>query len=474
METQNVLYPDAKILIIDDDVDVLESLSANLRLTGYHNVESLHDGRLAMEKLGEGHCACILLDLMMPLIPGKVLLEKIEENFPHIPVIVITAIDDIEMVISCMRAGAYDYLVKPIRLQRLLTTVENTIRYKSMGDEKLSLTKSLLEKGSQEHEAFKEIITHHTRMKSVFSYIEVIADTPYPVLLTGESGTGKGMIAKGLHKLSKCHGKFVSINVAGLDDTLFSDTLFGHKKGAFTGADSDREGLLSKAENGVVFLDEIGDLEMSSQIKLLRLLQDREYNPLGFDKLRTTNAKFVLATNRNLEKLISEGKFRYDLFYRISTHSAHIPPLKERKEDLPFLVKHFIRKHAKILGKQALDYRPQLLETLSHYSFPGNVRELENLISDAVAVSKGRFISMETIEKNIKIKPLKQSGNSSTSSLEPSQGPEPVLSLKEAEDKHIASVLSIANNNLSLTARLLKINYSTLHRKLKKVREEQS
>ncbi|MBI5187045.1 MAG: sigma-54-dependent Fis family transcriptional regulator [Nitrospinae bacterium] len=466
MQTPKTLYQDKKILLVDDDKDVLLSLSASLRIAGYRNVVALDDSRRAMDALERDRFSLVLLDLLMPHVSGKDLLENIVEAFPDIPVVVVTAVDDLDSVVSCIRAGAQNYLLKPVRESRLLATVENALRIKVLEDENQALKKKFFDNKPAHPEAFQEIITVDPRMEAIFSYLEAIAGTPYPILITGESGTGKELIAGSIRKLSGCKGEFIAVNVAGLDDALLSDVLFGHKKGAFTGADRDRDGLLRKAENGCVFLDEIGDMEVSSQLKLLRLLQHREYHPIGSDQIQKTNAKFVMATNRNLENAMKEGKFRADLFYRLSTHVIHIPPLRERKADLPFLLRHFIQKHAGVWGKKPPDYRPDLLDLLGRYHFPGNVRELENIIANAVAVSKGKFLDAEGVKKSIHLE--KGTEGKGPDPLADG-GFEPIPTLKEVEARHIISALQYTNNNISHAARLLGIDYTTLHRKLKKI-----
>ena len=466
MQTPKTLYQDKKILLVDDDKEVLLSLSASLRIAGYRNIATLDDSRRVLDALERDRFSLVLLDLLMPHIPGKDLLENIVEAFPDIPVIMVTAVDDLDSVVSCIRAGAQNYLLKPVRESRLLATVENVLRIKALEEENLALRKSLFDKRPAHPEAFREIITVDPRMESIFRYLEAIAGTPYPILITGESGTGKELIAGSIHKLSGCPGEFIAVNVAGLDDSLLSDVLFGHKRGAFTGADKEREGLLRKAENGCIFLDEIGDMEVSSQLKLLRLLQHREYHPIGSDQIQKTNARFIMATNRRLESAMKEGKFRADLFDRLSTHVIHIPPLRERKADLPFLLRYFIQKHAGVWGKAPPDYRPDLLDFLGRYHFPGNIRELENLIANAVAVSKGKFLDTEDVKKSIHLE-------TGTQEKDPDSLADgrfaPIPTLKEAEARHIISVLQYTNNNISHAARLLGIDYTTLHRKLKKI-----
>ncbi|MDH3567306.1 MAG: sigma 54-interacting transcriptional regulator, partial [Desulfobacteraceae bacterium] len=246
-------------------------------------------------------------------------------------------------------------------------------------------------------QAFSEIITHNQRMLLVFKYVESIAPSSQPILITGETGVGKELIARSIHTLSKLKGRFVAVNVAGLDDNVFSDTLFGHIKGAFTGAEQDRRGLIERAVGGTLFLDEIGDLNPVSQIKLLRLLQEGEYLPLGQDEAEQTNVRIVASTNENLWSLQRKDKFRKDLNFRLRTHHIHMPHLRERMDDIPLLVRHFLEKSADALKKKVPTPPKELYELLATYSFPGNVRELESMIHDAVSIHSAKILSLDSL-----------------------------------------------------------------------------
>lgn len=472
MAKYKTLYPDAKILIIDDEPDTLFSFSTSLSSAGFRHIKTIEDSSLALDALGQDNYSCVLLDLAMPNISGKMLLPQIVHNFNNTAVIVMTGITDLDTIVYCMRNGAYDYMAKPLERARLVSTIEKAIQTQILNEENFNLKRGLLGEGLKHPEAFGEIITHHPKMKSIFAYLEAISNSTYPVMITGENGTGKELIAKSLHKLSGKKSGFVAINVAGLDDNLFSDTLFGHSKGAFTGANKERVGLIRKAEDGILFLDEIGDLELASQVKLLRLLQEREFQPLGSDKVYLTNARFVVSTNVDLEKAIRDKKFRQDLYYRLKTHSIHIPPLRERLSDLPLLIKHITMKHAKIMGKGSLAYPPQLVELLSHYHFPGNVRELESMLADAVARTSNNILPLKTFLSAIKYnQPDQDKLIDSMEGLYPKSNAVPTL--KEVEAAHISYVLRITHNNLTVAAKLLGMNYSTLYRRLKRTKLKQ-
>jgi DNA-binding NtrC family response regulator len=366
-----------------------------------------------------------------------------------------------------MKNGAFDYLAKPVDKPRLMASVEKAIRMRNVEMENAGLKRGLPDKGLKHPEAFEEIITGHPRMKAIFSYIEAVAGSSYPVLILGESGSGKELIARSLFRLSERKGEFVAVNVSGLDDHLFSDALFGHSKGAFTGADKERSGLAKKSEDGVLFLDEIGDLQPQSQIKLLRLLQEGEFQPLGADKTSKTNAKFIFSTNKDLEKEIEEGKFRQDLYFRLRTHTIYLPPLRERMSDLPLLTRHFIEKHARLSGKPAPEFPAPLAEAMSHYHFPGNIRELECLVTDAVVAASQGLPSMSPILKNMKHHESKSKGvEGFLHGL--ASDPTALPKLKEMEASYIAHVVQQTGNNLGKAAKILGMDYTSLYRRLKK------
>ena len=304
-----------------------------------------------------------------------------------------------------MQHGAVDYLVKPVEESRLVSSIKRALEIRMLRAEVLSLKDRFLTDTPHEREAFAEIITQSKAMFAIFRYIEAIAPSPQPVLITGETGTGKELVARALHRLSARPGELVAVNVAGLDDTMFSDTLFGHTRGAFTGADRLRDGLMASTAEGTLFLDEIGDLSVASQVKLLRLLQDGTFYPLGADRPRQSRARIVCATNCDIAQSVSAGKFRKDLYYRLRTHHLHLPPLRARTGDLPLLVHHFVDKAAHVLGKAVPTAPLALYQLLNTYSFPGNVRELEALIFDAVARHQGATLSLHSFKEAITGKP---------------------------------------------------------------------
>lgn len=333
---------DQSVLLVDDEQYILSSSQLSLQSAGIKNTLTLSDSRKVMDLLAEKTVEAVVLDLHMPHLSGMELLNLIVREYPQVPVILATADDDVQAVVECMKLGAFDYLVKPIDSGRLVATVRKAIDMRAMSNELSSLKQHLLTDELEQPEAFSHIITCNKAMRAVFHYIEVVAKTQQPIMIKGETGVGKELIAQAIHTLSARKGEFISVNVAGLDDNLFSDTLFGHKKGAFTGAEQARDGLIAKASGGTLLLDEIGDLNLASQVKLLRLLQEGEYYPAGSDLLKKSEARVVLTTNRDLQELVNAGQFRKDLYYRLYSHRVQVPPLRDRPEDIPLLLDHFL------------------------------------------------------------------------------------------------------------------------------------
>ena len=285
-----------------------------LLFAGINNIIRYQDSREVMPLLSRQEIEVMLLDLSMPHITGEELLSLITKDFPEIPIIIITGSNDVDTAVACMKSGAFDYMVKPVEKSRLISGVKRAIEIRELQRENRLLKARVLSDQLQHPEAFSEIVTRHGTMRSIFQYIEAISISPQPVLITGETGVGKELVARAIHTLSNRKGNFVPVNVAGLDDNVFADTLFGHNKGAFTGADQPRSGLIEQASGGTLFLDEIGDLHPTSQVKLLRLLQDGEFFPLGADIAKHSDARVVVATNQNLQTLQESGKFRKDLY----------------------------------------------------------------------------------------------------------------------------------------------------------------
>jgi DNA-binding NtrC family response regulator len=471
-------YPLNPVLLVDDEEAWLHSFSLTLRSAGINNILTCQDSRQVMALVGSRPIAAMVLDLTMPHINGAEILIKTVEEFPHIPVIIISGLDQVETAVNCIKQGAFDYFTKVSEENRLVAGVERAIEVGKLRRENSSLKEHFLEDRLDHPEAFAHIITHNKKMRTLFQYMEAIAASCEPVLITGETGVGKELFAQALHHL--CHGEapFVVANAAGLDDTMFADTLFGHRKGAFTGADSARDGLIKKAAGGTLFLDEIGDLSPSSQVKLLRLLQEREYFQLGSDLARKTDARMIFATHRNLDTLQREGVFRADLFFRLRAHHIHIPPLRERLDDIPLLFDFFLEEGAKKLAKKKPTYPKELTLLLSTYSYPGNIRELNHIIFDALSHHKEKMLSMENFKKYIHDRSagpdhdMDDAPLSSPGEATPFSVLNQLPTLKESSNLLIQEALRRSGGNQAIAADMLGITRQALNWRLKKADKE--
>jgi len=463
--------PSEPVLVVDDESEIRSSVRTTLLLAGITNVAECQDGDEAAACIRERSYSAVILDLMMPGLSGQTVLSVILEERPETPVIVATGTGDIDTAVQCIRAGAFDYLAKPIDKTRLVTSLRHAIEKWETAREVISLREGMLSGTEPAHpEVFAAIITREPAMQSIFKYVEAVAPTSLPVLITGETGSGKELIARAIHSASRRAGSFIPVNVAGLEDTLFSDTLFGHVKGAYTGADTTREGMVAKAEEGTLFLDEIGDLAAEPQIKLLRLLQEREYYPLGTDLPRPTSARFVFATNLDITKATEEGRFRKDLLYRLRSHHIRIPPLRERPSDLPLLLDHFFEKAAKVVGKNRPAVPRELLALLKVYSFPGNIRELEGMVFDAVVRHQSHTLSLDSFRSAI--------GERQGVSAEEAGGAcgeegenlfsscQTLPTLREANSLLIKEALRRADGNQATAARQIGLTRTALNRRL--------
>ncbi len=397
----NNLNPFYPIVVVDDEPLVLYSIKRTLETGGFNNVITCSKSREVFTICSHEKISLILLDLKMPELSGEEILERLSIEYPATPVIILTAHRDIEAVVRCIKQGALDFITKPINKERLLSVIRLTTHYLSVEEENVRLRNCLLSKTLEHIEAFNDIVTNNETLFAIFQYVEAVAKTNQPILITGESGVGKELIARAIHRVSGKSGEFVAVNIAGLDDFLFTDTLFGHEKGSYTSADSTRKGLIERAAGGTLFLDEIGDLSPVSQVKILRLIQEREYFPLGSDIPRKTDTKLVLSTHKNLKQLCTTNAFRNDLYYRLCTHHVHIPPLRERREDIPLLLDYFLDKAATSLEISNPTPPPELYTLLLSYHFPGNVRELEAMVFDAVSQHKSHKLSMNSFQAKI-------------------------------------------------------------------------
>ncbi len=472
------------ILLVDDE---------EVALAVYSNLVACQDSREVLPILSIQPISLVLLDLSMPFITGQELLEQIKEEYPAVPVVIITGEDDLETAVTCMKMGAFDFMSKPVNRTRLISVVGHAVEMQELQLQVSRLTNQVLVGELQNPEAFSEIVAGSESMRSIFKYIEAVAGSPKPILITGESGTGKELAARAIHMLSRPAGEFVSVNVSGLDDTVFSDTLFGHTRGAFTGADAVRKGLIERASDGTLFLDEIGDLEMSSQVKRLRLLQEQEYYPLGSDVAYASTARVITATNADLTARQAAGSFRKDLYYRLVAHHIHLPPLRERLEDLPLLIDHFFNEAVSALGKTQPSVPDELSTLLGTYDFPGNVRELQSMIFDTLSRHEGGVLSLGFFRDYMKehrdsaqpegvvpaagaprggLRPGESSpggslpGGDSAKTIKRLSYSGQFPTLKEVEAYFISEALEKAKGNQSIAAQLLGVSQSTLSRRL--------
>ena len=472
------------IFIVDDDTSVLFAAATVLRSAGFGAIEMISDGRELLPLLttlhaSGGGAAAVILDLTMPYVSGIQLLTDIVLGFPEVPVLVMTATDDVQTAVACMKEGATDFLVKPVEENRLVTSVRKVLEVRSLRHQVGSLKRSLLSDHLEQEEAFKAIITASRKMRAIFQYMESIANSEEPVLITGETGVGKELVAAVLAQISGRAGPMVAVNMAGLDDVMVSDTLFGHHKGAYSGAEESRSGLVREAGAGTLFLDEIGDLGASAQVKLLRLLQERKYYPLGSDVPLKSCARILCATNQNLHQRMLEGSFRSDLYYRLLVHHVDVPPLRERREDLTLLIYHFLEEAACALGKPTPTPPPELFILFKSYHFPGNIRQLRAIIYDAVARHRSGILSLASFRALVNPPPSRSEATTVTTTaafLAPQTTinhlfrslTDGLPTLKETERCLVKEAMFRAHDNQGIAAGLLGISRQALNQRLRR------
>ncbi len=456
-------HPVLPIFLVDDESATRESMEILLHMASLGNTVQCADSREVMPALARQRASLVLLDLGMPYITGETLLQQITSEYPDIPVIVVTGTDTVGTVVVCMRHGAFDYLVKPLDAERLLSSVRRALERQSLAEENLRVRAKLLSPTLEHPEHFRHMVTCSPALAAIFQYVEVIAGLAHPVLITGETGVGKELVVRAIHTASGREGELVSVNVAGLDDAMFSDTLFGHVKGAFTSADKARDGLILKAQGGTVVLDEIGDLSLQSQVKLLRVLQEGEFLPAGSDVPRKTDARIVATTNADLDALQRAGKFRKDLYYRLNAHRIMVPPLRQRREDIALLANHFLAEFAKELGLPTPAMPRAFTALLENHSLAGNVRELRSMMLDAVTRKK---MGTPAFSENggVAATPVELDGKACTGILFPPALPTP----RQAVDALVAEAMRRANGKQSAAARLLGITQQAIAKRLKK------
>lgn len=462
------------VVLVDDERQELEAYSFLLDSMGVEKITTIDDSSQVMDTLAEIPSPIVFLDLNMPKLSGLEVLQQIKAARPQVPVVICTANSEIETAVQCLKLGAHDYLVKPINLNSFGSALRTALEIDSLRTEVLSLKGISFGEGPGLHTAFDRIVTQNSQMRDIFSYIEAIATSGQPVLILGETGTGKELLAHAVHSVSELPGEFVAVDVSGLDDALFSDTLFGHEIGAYTGAGGVRSGLIDQARNGTIFLDEIGDLPEVSQMKLLRLLQEGIYYPLGSDKPKQCKSRIVTATNKTLEALSSlDGSFRRDLYYRLSTHLIKVPPLRERKDDLVLLTEQLITEAATSMKKAPPSISKYSLQILECYGFPGNIRELKTYLYDAVARTNSDHIEDHMIEERLRTQaPTYSVEKYDQPSLEEIFGRIPTL--EALTEFAIDQAMECSGRNQSQAARLLGISKQALNKRLKKRQQTKS
>lgn len=451
-------YPEFKILIIDDEEDARIAMETALLSYGINNIILAENGNDVIRIIKDNCVSIVILDLIMPGSPGEEILELIKEEYPQITVIITTGKNEINSAIRCMKTGAYDYLLKPIDIETLQACVKRAIELQHLIGENTKIKTSFFKNTPSNPDSFSQMITASSKMMSIFKYAEAIASGKQTVLITGETGTGKELMALAIHKLGRSSGKFVAVNIAELESAMIADSLFGHIKGAYTGAEAKRDGFVETAKDGTLFLDEIGELNKEVQVKLLRLLEEREYIALGSDIPKISTARIITATNQNLEKLVSEGKFRKDLFFRLKTHNIEIPPLRERPDDIPLLFEQFMEKACKEFEKDKPEINSDLIPALKNYDFPGNIRELKSMIFDAVG-SGGKKLKKEHFPalKNIHLDKRATLPNPTKR----------LPTIKQAINELIAEAMAISDGNQSAAAKILGITHQALSKRLK-------
>jgi two-component system response regulator HydG len=446
----------ATVLIVDDDPGHLAALQTIMKSWGY-GVDGTDDGVGAVAGVREKPFDLILMDVRMAEMSGLEALKAIKEYNPAIPVLIMTAYSSVESAVEALKAGAYDYLTKPLDFEVLKLTVERALEHTRLKAENLDLRERLLG-----NFALTSIIGKSHTMKELLAMVAMVAPTEATALITGESGTGKELIAKAIHYNSPRKGRpFVVVNCAALTETLLESELFGHEKGAFTGAERRREGRFMQANKGTIFLDEIGEMSSTMQAKLLRVIQEREIQRVGSDAALKVDVRILAATNRDLAEEVASARFREDLFYRLNVVSLRVPPLRERQEDIPLLAQHFLDRYSDKNGKRVKGFTPLAMDMLLKHSWPGNVRELENAVERAVILVPGEYITERELPLSIT-----QSYPHSKEAPPPQTASSRPQSLDEVEREAILSVLGATEGNKSEAARRLGITRKTLHRKL--------
>lgn len=448
-----------RILVVDDEESIREFLEIMLKREG-HTVKCAKDGAEALKILEKESYDMCITDLQMPKVSGIELLAKSHEINPHMLVLIITAYGTTESAVEAMKRGAYDYITKPFKIDEIKIIIKKAFERRNLERENLQLKKALGTKYS-----FQNIVGSSSAMLELFEMIQRVSQTKTNILITGESGTGKEMVAKAIHFNGPLKDKsFVTVNCGAIPETLMESELFGHKKGSFTGAVADKEGLFKVADGGTIFLDEIGDLPLLVQVKLLRAIQEKTFKIVGGTEDISVDVRIISATNRDLYTDVKKGRFREDLFYRLNVIQIHTPALRQRKEDIPLLAQHFVEKHGKELGKEVQKIAKEALDYLMAYDYPGNVRELENIIERAVALEAGPAILAESLPKHLlALSGRAPLGESLTPEFEWKEAGVKLEKIVEAiEKRYMAKALEQAGGIKKDAAKLLGISFRSM------------
>jgi two-component system response regulator AtoC len=450
------LKKEHKVLIVDDDKNIRRMIEVHLKKEKVFDAVHAANGESCLRILDEEVPDIILLDIQMPGIDGIETLEQIKKQYSRIPIIMMSAHGTIDIAVRSMKLGAYDFITKPFSGDRLLITVRNAIESSELRGEVEQLRQEL-----QEKYQFKNIIGQSGAMHEVFRSVSKVIDSNVTVLLYGESGTGKELIARAIHYESqkRRNKPFVAVNCSALTETLLESELFGHEKGSFTGASQKRIGKFEQSDGGTIFLDEVGEMAPSTQVKVLRILQEREFERVGGNDLIKVDVRIISATNKNLEDAVRNNEFREDLFYRLSVFPIKLPPLRERKDDIPRLMQYFVEKYAEREDKTIDSVAPEVVELLMAYHWPGNVRELENTIERAAVLAAGPDIVVNDLPPSVRVMGERRVVDTSKT-----------LNnwIEKLEEEALRKALLECEGNVSLTARKLGIGRATIYRKAKK------
>ncbi|MBN1518106.1 sigma-54-dependent Fis family transcriptional regulator [Candidatus Sumerlaeota bacterium] len=440
-----------KVMVVEDEKNAREGMGWFLESLGYEPI-LVAEAESALKILGDAVVDVLLTDLKMPGMDGMQLLERVQEGWPELPTIMITAHGTVETAVRAMQLGAADYLNKPVMLDELRVKIEKALKSRSMERENIELRERV-----EKNFGFENIIGQSPAMQEVFGVVRQAANSRASILITGESGTGKELIAGALHQHSPRKSKpFVKVNCGALSETLLESELFGHEKGAFTHAVAQRAGRFELADGGSILLDEIGETQPEFQVKLLRVLQEGEFERVGGQDTIKTDVRIIAATNQDLERLVKDRKFREDLYYRLNVVRIHLPPLRERQEDVALLVNHFVQELCAENGKEPLGVSPKAMALLQNYDWPGNVRELRNVIEAAVVMSSGRELTPQSLPERMR----QEAGASPYVRLRLG------TTLRDTERELIRATLAANKGNRAKTARTLDIGRKTLYRKI--------